>query len=177
MGRSSRQDPLKAFRYRIEVPGFKRVGFKFCSGLHESTEITGYREGGFNESERKSPGLTTYDNVTLRRGQLEDSVGSSGGFDMYMWRLQVASVKTEGYNDFDFRREPNIVQVGRDGSDAYVWNLQEAWPAEYKAFGDLDGSSNDNLLEEIVLANEGWEMQDGPQPPGPGETLSSSLGG
>lgn len=174
-GRSSRQDPLKVFRFIVEVPGFVRSGFRYCSGLHETTEKVQYREGGMNESAQKSAGLTTYDDITLRRGQIIDQ-NIGGDLDFYIWRIQVASVKTIGYNDFDYRRDITIVQRGRAGEDARRWDVYEAWPCEMRAMSDLDGLTNDDSIEELVLANEGWEMEGGPQPPAPGTTLSAQLG-
>lgn len=175
MGRSSRQDPLKVMRFGVSVPGFKRTGFRYCSGLHESTEKSDYREGTMNESARKSAGLTTYDDITLRRGQVVSGTDDPG-LDFYVWRMQVASVKTEGYNDFDYRREPTITQYGRDGAEACLWNIAEAWPCEYRAMSDLDALGNDDCVEEIVLANEGWSREGAPAPAARGSSLSASLG-
>lgn len=178
MGRTSRQDPLKSFRYRLTVPGFKRSKFRFCSGLHSSTEQIKYREGGDNETARKSPGLTEYDNITLRRGVIIDNVTGTvtGDLDLYIWRMQVASVKTAGYNDYDFRRDPIITLVGRDGSDAANYQVYEAYPEEMRDFSDLDALGNEDLVEELVLANEGWEREGAPSPPAPGQTLRATLG-
>ena len=39
------------------------------------------------------------------------------------------------------------------------WNVYEAFIASYK-FDDLDASSDDFLIETMVIAHEGWEEVD-----------------
>ena len=65
--RSTKQDPLKGYNFMIAIPGFKRAGFEFCSGIEMSAEVMQYREGGGGPTVQSSPGLVTFAPITLRR--------------------------------------------------------------------------------------------------------------
>lgn len=173
--RSSLQDPLKVFRFTVEVEGFARYGFMSANGLEATTEVAEYAEGGANETNRKSAGRTSYGNIVLSRGQIIDPDGQ-GDEDFYTWFLQVFSVKTEGFADSQYRRSMSIVQYNRDGTEARRWILRECWPCRYKATSDFNATGSDDSIEEIEICHEGWELEDGPQPAPRGGSLSPQLG-
>jgi len=174
-GRASTQDPLKVFNYAVEIDGFKRLGFAEVTGLKANTEVVEYREGGMNESVRKSAGLSSYDNITFKRGQIIDP-NEEGEDDFYDWYLQVQSVRTQGYNDPDYRRNITVVQFNRDGTVARRWNIVNAWPCGYVPFSDLNGTESSDSMEEIEVCHEGFELEGGRPPPGIGQSISPSLG-
>jgi phage tail-like protein len=150
------RDPYRNFKFRVEINGTD-MGFRTVSGLKESTEIIEYREGGENETPRKLPGQTTFENVTLERGMAAD------GSDLLGWRDQIFSLDktagaqppgTDGTGIADFRREVVIYLKNKSGVEVWKWTVLRAWPAEFEV-GDLDASSNEVLIEKLVLANEG----------------------
>lgn len=167
--RSSKQDPLKNFRYAMIVPGFARIGFESISGLKSSTESIDYREGGDEETPRKSAGQTTYEPITCTRGQIVDPDGE-GEFDFYIWRLMVKR------NDPNYRRDIVIIQYNRDRTEARRWLVSNVWPNEDVAFSDLKGTGNEDSIESLTLQHEGYEIEGGPQPPGVGKSLEAALG-
>lgn len=152
MARTSVEDPLKVFRFVVEMGG-SRVGFMECNGLERNTEVAEYREGGDNETPKKSAGLTKHNDITLRRGQILDA----GQNDLYTWAQEVFSVTSQGGEAVDYRRDIDIVQFERGGTAAARWRVYECWPNKFKPFSDLNATSNDNSIEELVLVNEGWE--------------------
>lgn len=174
--RTAYGDPLKNFNYRVEVPGMKNAMFSYCSGLRSTTDIIEYRAGGQNETAKKSAGLTSYGNITLRQGLIVNPSSGNSHFDMYIWRIQVASVASHGYADFDYRRTMTVALQARSGEDAVRYDVYESWPSEMQAFGDLDGLGKDNVLQEVVIVNEGFDWEGGPQPAPAGQTLSVQLG-
>ena len=156
MARATIEDPLKAFRFTIEESGFKRAGFQEANGLEASVEVAEYREGGDNETVRKSAGLTTYANITLRRGQIIG--GSEGGEDdMLDWFTLVQDVTTAG-NANQYRKDLELVQYDAQFSEARRWEILEAWPARFKPFSDQNAQGNDNSIEELELAHEGFSL-------------------
>lgn len=156
------RDPYRNFKFIVEIEGFTgQIGFRTISGLKESTEIIEYREGGENETPRKIPGQTTYENVTLERGLTSDSQ------TLLTWRRQIfdldsasgvastaSNYGTDGAPSVDFRRRVTITLRNKTGVDVYRWEVERSWPSELE-IGDLDASSNDVLIEKMVLANEG----------------------
>ena len=61
----ARNDPLRNFRFRIEIENLARAGFAEVSLGAIATEAVDYREGTDPTHVRKLSGLTKYGNVTL----------------------------------------------------------------------------------------------------------------
>ena len=156
-GRTDQEDPLKVFRFFIEIENFARFGFKSCSGLEAQTDVTEYREGGNNATVSKSPGLTKFTDLTLERGQILAS--GMGGDDVIEWAKQVFDVGSKtGASSGTFRRDIDIVQYDKEGEEVRRWRVTECWPAQFKATGDLDGQSSDNSIEKMVITHEGFRL-------------------
>lgn len=80
MHRHIHTDPLRNFKYRVEIqrpldkagnnvsPTLTSLGFMAVSGLAASTEPIAYREGGDNTTPRKMPGQTDFPPISLTRG-------------------------------------------------------------------------------------------------------------
>lgn len=158
-GRTDQEDPLKVFRFQIEIENFARFGFKSCSGLEAQTDVTEYREGGANTTVQKSPGLTKFPDLTLERGQILAS--GSGDLDIVTWYKAVFDVSAKRPKSSKvFRRDIDIVQFDKEGEEVKRWRVVEAWPSQFKAMGDLDGQSSDNSLERMVITHEGFYLSD-----------------
>jgi len=156
MSRAVIEDPIKVFRFAVEESGFKRAGFQKVAGLEATVEVAEYREGGDNETVKKSAGLTTYGNITLSRGQVIG--GAEGGDDDLLdWFKAVHDVTTRG-NATNYRRDLDIVQYDASYEEIRRWRVYEAWPVRFKPFADLDAQGNDNSIEESELAHEGFEL-------------------
>ena len=155
MARAAIQDPMKVFRFRVVIDGFVRFGFSEASGLSKETAVVEYREGGMNETPQKSAGLTTYGDITLKRGQYDPSL--PGANDFLNWVNQVHRVAVMG-NAEQYRKDIEIEQYNAVNQRVRSWKVSHAWPKSHKAFGDLNATSNDNSLEELVLAHEGFEL-------------------
>lgn len=156
--RSDSEDPIKTFRYHVEIQQFARFGFSKCAGLQATTDIVEYREGGQNSTPQKSPGLTKFSNITLERGQIFSA--GFGDKDCLNWYLQVFNVSTKAANSPKaFRRRLDIVQFDKEAIERYRWEVVECWPTEVKPLGDLEALSSNNSIESIVLAHEGWRLK------------------
>ena len=83
MARSASVDPIDKFRFKVEFSslngqGLSRAGFTSCSLPSESNGEISYREGNYRDTHEKSPGLTTYSDISLSRGVTLDQ-------DLYIW--------------------------------------------------------------------------------------------
>jgi phage tail-like protein len=156
MARASVEDPLKVFRFRIEIDGFVRAGFTECAGLKRTTDIAEYREGGMNETPQKSAGLSKFDNITLKRGQI---IGSQrgGDDDFKAWARDVQDVTVLG-NGLNYRRDFDIVQFNSLNIEVARWTITNAFPVEFVPMSDLNGTSSDNSVETLVIAHEGFPV-------------------
>lgn len=67
----ARQDPLRNFRYRLEISDIGQAGFAELTVVDLPTGPIDYREGDEITSVRKLVGLNKYGNITLKRGITE----------------------------------------------------------------------------------------------------------
>jgi phage tail-like protein len=136
----ARRDPLRNFRFRLEIDGVQASGFSEVSGLEVTTEIIEYRAGNEPTHVRKIPGLTKYGNVTLKRGITES-------MELHDWHRRIVDGAVE-------RKSVVVVIVDEEGQDKARFEIVEAWPCRYEVT-DLDGKGNDVAIEAIELCNEG----------------------
>ena len=140
----ARQDPLRNFRFRIEIDGIQAAGFSEVAIEPTTTEVVEYREGGDPSHVRKLPGLTKFGNVTLKRGV-------SASLELFNWHLQVVRGQISGA-----RRNVIIVVLDEAGQDVARFHVSDAWPTKYDP-GDLNAKGNEVFIESLELANEGIE--------------------
>jgi phage tail-like protein len=138
----ARKDPLRNFRFRVEIDGIAVAGFSEVVIGPTTTEPIDYREGTDPPHVRKLPGLTKFANITLKRG-LTDSL------DLYHWYKQVIAGQTS-------RRQVAIVIADETGADHARFVVSEAWPAKYEP-SELNAAGNEVIIETLELVNEGIE--------------------
>jgi phage tail-like protein len=135
-----RNDPLRNFRFRLEIGGIGEAHFSEVTGFDITSDVIDYREGDEPTHVRKLPGLTKYGNVTLKRG-VTDSM------DIYNWHKDIVAGK--------IRRETvAIVVLDELGGDKARFNIEKAWPSKYDPM-DLNAKGNDVSIETLELVNEG----------------------
>jgi phage tail-like protein len=155
--RTDQEDPLKVFRFHVEIDNFARFGFSKVSGLKTQTDVIEYREGGQNTTVQKSPGLTKFPNITLERGQVLSA--GAGDKDVLVWATQVFDVSSRiAGSTKNFRRSIDVVQYDKEGTEVRRWKIIEAWVVTYTPFTDLDGSSSANSIEVMEIAHEGYRF-------------------
>ena len=138
----ARNDPLRNFRFRLEIGGISEAHFSEVTGFDISTDAIDYREGDDPTHVRKLPGLNKYGNVTLKRG-ITDSM------DIYKWHKSIVDGKTD-------RKTVAIVVLDEEGKDKARFQITEAWPIKYDPM-DLNAKGNDVSIETLEFVNEGVE--------------------
>jgi phage tail-like protein len=137
----ARHDPLRNFRFRLEIGGIDQAGFSEVSGFDITVDPIDYREGTDPTHVRKQSGLTKYGNVTLKWG-ITDSM------ELYQWHRDVVNGKIE-------RQNVAIVLMDEAGAESVGrWEIVEAWPSKYDPM-DLNAKGNDVAIETLELVNEG----------------------
>jgi phage tail-like protein len=159
--RTDQEDPLKTWRYIIEVDNFARFGFASMKGLSAETEVVKYAEGG-SSTDQKSPGRTTFADVTLERGVI--LLAGQGSMDMLNWYNQVYDASTQSTpttpagSSGTFRRSIDVVMFDKTGAERLRWRLSEAWPKGSVPFPDLEAMSSNNVLEKLTIVHEGYRL-------------------
>ncbi len=141
-----RQDPLRNFRFRLEIDGIQQAGFSEVTIADTTTDAIDYREGNEAPHFRKLSGLTKFANVTLKWG-------ATDSLDLYKWHASVVAVGSGGTGN---RKKVTVIVVDEAGKDKARFVISDAWPIKYTP-GALTGKGNDVMIESLELANEGIE--------------------
>src|SRR3954447_2065222 len=104
----ARIDPLRNFRYRLEIDSIAQAGFREVAIAGTTIDAVDYREGTDPPHVRKLSGLTKYGNITLKWGM---TVGGTA-LDLYKWHSDVSSGLVK-----DHRKKVVIVVQDEAGAD------------------------------------------------------------
>lgn len=140
----ARQDPLRNFRYRLEIDGITQAGFSEVAIGDLSTDPIEYREGDEITTVRKLNGLNKYGNITLKWG-ITDSV------ELAEWHQLVVDDSTK----LDDARRNVVIRVQSEaGEEKAAFEITKAWPCKYDP-SDLNGTGNEVAIDTLELCNEG----------------------
>jgi phage tail-like protein len=148
-----RFDPYKNFKFRVKWDGRYVAGVSKVGALQRSTDLVEHREGGDPSTNRKSPGRTKYEAITLERGVTHDT-------EFERWANKVwnfgggAGAETSLK---DFRKDIIIDVFNEAGQKVISYKVFRCWVSEYQALPDLDANANAVAIQHIKLENEGWE--------------------
>lgn len=138
------QDPLRNFRYRLEIDGIEEAGFAEVAIGESSNDPIEYREGNELTTVRKLNGLTKHANITLKWG-VTDSLELSAWHDLV----------NDGATPLADARRTVIIRVQNEaGDDKAAWEVIRAWPTKYNP-SDLNGKGNEVAIDSLELCNEG----------------------
>jgi phage tail-like protein len=149
---ASRFDPYKAFMFRVMWDGQYVAGLSKMSALKRTTEPVTHREGGDPSHERKSPGKTTYDAVTLERGVTHDQAFAAWA-DLVHSLDNPISLKS-------FRKDVIVDVFNEADQKVLSYKLFRCWASEYQALPPLDAASAGVAIETLKLELEGWERDE-----------------
>ena len=147
-----RFDPYRNFKFRIKWDNQYVAGLSKCGALKKTTEVVPWKEAGDNSIERKLPGPTSYEAITLEAGVTHDTAFEE-------WANLV--------NNFQGDAAMSLLNFRKDVVTIDVFNLQDVkvlsynvfrcWVSEYQALPELDATGNSVMIQTIKLENEGWE--------------------
>lgn len=132
-------DPLRGFRFLVEIQGIASAGFARVKGLTREVKFESYREGGVNDYEHKLVTQVSYPVVVLERGLVLE--------DLWNWAQEVA--------DGNFRRRTIWIRLRNEANEAvWAWQIEHALPVKWSVT-DLDSQNSQVLLESMELAHHG----------------------
>ena len=141
---------FKKFKFVVEIDGVAYAGFQKCSQLEAEIAIIEQWEGGSLVAD-KSLGRVKFTNITLERGATND-------LDLWNWfKTAIDAAANVGLKDSEIKRNLDVVQQDRDGSELRRWNVFEAMPAKFVA-GEWDNNSDENVIEKIELAIKYFDL-------------------
>lgn len=140
----ARIDPLRNFRFRLEIDGIQQAGFSEVAIGETTTDAVDYREGADPAHVRKLSGLTKYGNITLKWGVTES-------VELFNWHKAIVAGQIAKN-----RKQVAISVLDEAGAPKARFVVSEAWPIKYDP-SDLNGKGNEVFIELLELANEGIE--------------------
>lgn len=135
----NRIDPLRGFRFLIEIEGLTSGGFQRVKGLQREVKHESFKEGGVNEYEHKLVSQVSYPSVVLERGLAHD--------DLWQWAFAASEGRIE-------RRNVWIRLQNETGEKAWAWQLDWALPVKWSC-SDLDAGASQVVMESLELAHHG----------------------
>lgn len=135
----ARQDPLRGFRFLLEIDGITSGGFTRVKGLSREVKHESYREGGVNEYEHKLVTQVSFPVVVLERGLALD--------DLWKWAQATADGEVE-------RKTLRIRLQDEANEKQWAWQIEHALPVKWSA-SDLDAQSSQVVMESLELAHHG----------------------
>jgi phage tail-like protein len=171
-----RSDPVRNFKFLVDAVGvdgmvFGEMGFMSVEGIAMDTDMTTYREGGYNTSPHKLPGQTNFQPLTMSSGVFFDKP--------QMWNLAKKMFAVQhgaGTLDFSngqitqYRYTLTVRVMGHpvthgsasmstrsyDGA-VIAFQFYNCWTASV-GFGGLDAQNNGILVHQMQVHHEGFEV-------------------
>ncbi|MBI1298811.1 phage tail protein [bacterium] len=141
--RDGKNDPYRSYRFRIEIEGIDRGGFRECSGLDFTQDPVDYREGVDPLTTRKLPGLIKFSNISLKWGTSDDR-------ELWEWRQEAMEGKIK-------RKNGSIILLDDTNAEKMRWNFREGWPTKWTG-PSFNATSNEVAIETLEIVHEGLEI-------------------
>ena len=152
---ATRVDPYKNFRFLVKFGNDVVAGVSKVSALKRKVELVEHRNGGDPSSKHKSPGLASFEAITIERGISHDPAFEE-------WANLVYSPEGPGGVSLkNFRRDITIELRNEAGQPVLRYFVFRCWVSEYQALPDLDANANAVSIEHIKIENEGWRRDPG----------------
>jgi len=133
-------DPLEDFSFVVNWGG-TRTGMMRVSPLRWSTAVVSHRDGSnVLNAPQKSPGLTTYEPITLEREIVR------GDLDFQSWASEV--VNGGGSSS---KRDIAILLLDGQRNVVIVFKATNCWPSAYEAVSELNADTSHIAIERLTL--------------------------
>ncbi|MEM6725003.1 MAG: phage tail protein [Bacteroidota bacterium] len=143
--------PPPAFHFRVDFlmfPSIKGYSFKEVSGIEAKMEVTTILEGGENMYEHRVPGRTTFDNLVLKRGFVDDMASP-----LVAW---IMASMNSGFLLPIITTNIFVSLLGDSGSPIAAWSFSDCYPVRWST-GEMDSENTDSvLMEEIEFCYSSW---------------------
>jgi len=147
-----RKDPYKWFKFRVLWDGQIVPGVVKVTGLTRRTEVITNRTGSDPSGNRKSPGLTWYEAITVERGRSHCVMFEQWVNKVWNFNARPGSEVSLA----DYRKDVLIELYNEADQKVMAFKVFRCWPSDYTALGDLDANNGCISFESITLQHEGW---------------------
>jgi phage tail-like protein len=116
---SSRDDPVPAYKFWVEIDSIVVAEFQECTGLNMERDVQELSEGGLNEYVHYLPGHAKGSNVVLRHGVLHSR-------ELWDW------YRTGLYDGKARRVNFSVLLHDLDGEVAQRWDFLRGFPVKWE---------------------------------------------
>jgi phage tail-like protein len=143
----------KKFKFVFEIDDFSFFGFQKCSELSAEIAKIEYFEGGALLP-NKSLGRVTVADLTIERAATADG-------DLWNWFSEGADMVSQtGLVEPNYKRDGDIVQLDRDGSELRRWTCTGLAVTKFVA-GAWDNEADENVIESATLMLDTFDKTSG----------------
>jgi len=132
-------------QFAIEANGFDLALFQKAKLPEAEIEEVSFSPAG-SIADQKVAGRVKYADIALEKGVRQDGADR----EALNWFNNVLGVKAGMGLPEDYMRDVDIVQYNRRGEETRRWTLHGCWIKKLE-YGDVEGSSNENVIEIITL--------------------------
>jgi phage tail-like protein len=144
MATGTRNDPYRAFNFRVEIDNLTVGAFSEVSGLSSDGDAVDYREGtDIPLNVRKLVGLRKYANIVLKRGYTQNT-------ELWDWYTNIV-------NGIPDRRNGTIILMDEERNDVLRWNIENAWINKIEG-PMFKANGNEIAMESVELVHEGLSL-------------------
>lgn len=135
----SKQDPIRRFRFHVEIDGITGGAFSSVKGLGREIKYESYREGGVNDYQHQLFSQVSNPLVVLEKGLMSE--------DLWQW----AQASADGNIN---RKNLRIILANESGEKVWAWQIENAIPVKWSV-SDLEATSSNVAMESLELAHHG----------------------
>jgi phage tail-like protein len=144
MSAASNQDLYRNCRFLVQIDGLTESGFTEVLMAVGEITVMEYREGNALGPGRKLPGHGGYGPITLKQALTKNR-------ELWNWWKATLTGQVE-------RRNGIISLLNTAHEEVARWKFRDSWPIKYSTT-DLKAEGNEVVMETIVLAHEGIELE------------------
>jgi len=142
---ATRKDPFRGFKFRVQLDGVERAGFREASGLDAATDAVDYREGDdLTATIRKLPGLKKFSSITLKWGVTDDLA-------LWNWRKEIMDGKIN-----EARKNGSVILMDDMNNDVAQWDFVAAWPTRWTGPG-FNATTSEVAIDTLEITHEGLD--------------------
>ena len=143
-------EPLKSFRFLVEVDGDAVGAFTQFSGIRMEVQTIHARSGSdLRGVQDIVPVMTRFEPVTLTKGVIGDN-------EFLNWIFAAAASTHTGPTGINLFRTINVIALDNAGRRGVIWSLKDAMPIRYE-LSQMDSSRSEVLSESVTFAVHGME--------------------
>jgi phage tail-like protein len=157
-----RLDPYKNFKFRVKLDNQYVAGLSKMSAIKRTTEVIPWREAGGGSGDRKMPGRTKFEPVTLEAGLTHDR-------QLIAWADLIYAPQGDAAMSLkNYRKEVTVEVLNLQATPVMAFILHRAWVAEFQLLPEMDANANAVAIQMIKFEYEGFDID--PAVPEPSET-------